>query len=310
MGDEVEDERTLPHLYVTDSGHCFNVEEDLLPNFQRNYYKNPYTGVTFEPEELQDMLTYPYMSAENRTTLRQVLKSDLSPDELRVIRQYPDVFILIYRTGYDCFIDYTDMYEYPPGNVFFYALEALGRLNETLDGLPTEDRQVFISMKVGRTTLADILAGISNTCIHAGGIDLLKLFMHHYHLTPENARPNIEGLGIVQLATGPPHVIENTYLLCFNTRNSIFKGDLTMIYIYDQPGSGRSDFIHHFGRLYPQTWELNYSVEAPIHDSITNPWIKSTVVAAKDLFNMNIGPIARIISRLPQLNYTRPPKSS
>ena len=307
QGDDTADMIANPHLFVTDEGFCFNVEEDLLPMFQQGNFQNPYNGLLFSPAELEEMLKYPHIKNQNRELMRDKFKSGLTDAVLKAIRDYPEVFKEIYRAGYSCFIDYTDKYEYPPALEFYYALEGIGKLVENIEALPQAARDIFNSMKTGSTTLATILVGINETCVHGGGLNLLKIFMRQFHLLPDDLKPDISDLGIIDLKNDIdiiPEAQKNAYLLIFNTNNSILNRNITLMYIYDEPTSGRNDLLTYFLNVYQNNTTL---VDQVAHQwRIQNLEVWKTVIwqSVQDKYDGSGDVLNYIAKTLRYLDYT------
>ncbi len=308
LGDQTDDLEANPHLYVTESGHCFNVEEELLPSFKQGDFKNPYTMQLFSPQELESMLKYPHMTEPNRAAMRYKIAGGLSDREIAVLSHNPEVFREIYKAGYACFIDHTDRYMYSEEQTFFYAIKAISKLLQSIETLPDGDRVIFGNMKTGRETLTTILAGINGECIHGGGLKLVKLFMRQYHMLPKESRPDVSDLGIIGMDHDTDvndEAQKNAYLLCFNTENSIFELNFTLLYIYDEPASGRDDYASYFMDVYPDNSTL-FGYERP--PPFTNAWQVSVWGSVKHKYAYGDGGQALnlIIRTLPLLNYTKP----
>lgn len=183
-------------LYVSGSGHCFNIQEDLLPHLMSGNTDNPYTRAPLfrTQAEMDEILNHPGLTTTERQHLRARLLSPLLEAETRVITVYPAVFASIYHAGIRCRGDYTEH--------FTVASEALGLLKEALDALPVADKEVFMQMKMKRYTVASVLAESGNACIHAVGSTLLMIYMHYWHLLPVALRPDLPP-GAIQMDQDP-----------------------------------------------------------------------------------------------------------
>lgn len=161
-------------LYISPSGNCFDINDDITPMLLGGTLDDPYSRTPLWKdfrEFKRTILEHPGLTAENRTALRVKFTGVMPVEIARVIfEDHIDVFNLIGKTGIACYSDYTDD--------FRIATEALGHLMEEIRKLPAPAQEIMFNLNNKRgSTVKYQLENSSASCIHGVGSALVRIYM-------------------------------------------------------------------------------------------------------------------------------------
>lgn len=129
---------------------------------------------------------------------------------------------------------------------FFYATEALAKLNDAIGSLPREAQNIFMNLSAEQYKLSTTLQTVDTACIHGKAREILRIFLYNYHMLPDDIKPDISNTGIIRfLNDGHPDTVrQNAYILCLNL--SAFGKGSTELFIFNEPEDGKGSFLWRF----------------------------------------------------------------
>lgn len=185
MGDETKDIPKIK-LYISPSGNCFNISEDLVPYIKGGNNADPYTGQPFWTDQkgMIKFLNHPGLTKSERSELMEFLYSPLRPDVIEILSQSPS-FRAIYDLGYTCYSDQTQDFK--------IALDAIKKFNNILE--QDSNGQIIYELRERRAnnpqSVREMIENAGSVCIHGVGINLMRLYLDLWHIIPEDKRPEL-----------------------------------------------------------------------------------------------------------------------
>ena len=170
-------------LYVAESGHCFDIYEDLFKWLQLGNNVNPLTNTPFSREELYNIIHHKGLTDGQQHTLKSAYYGINSTGESKlyyIIRHYKDIFMSIYDTGYYIVSNKENIRDC--GREF-------AELKRKIDILPQADKTIILSLRNKAHDLQymfDVMAPMQLT-----GELLICLFINVYNKIDISYRPKL-----------------------------------------------------------------------------------------------------------------------
>jgi antitoxin component YwqK of YwqJK toxin-antitoxin module len=240
MGDKTID---IPEskLYISPSGNCFNVSEDLFGHIMAGNNTDPYTQIPLwtNRAEMLVLLAHPGWTPEERERLRTVLLSPLRPEVVDVLSRSP-LFTEVYNVGAILFSDYT--------TDFKISTIAIAQYLERLDKAGPDGTMILNlrERRVGNPeTIKEILYGAAASCIHDVGLRLIRFYLDLWFMMPAKSTPLRKlpkpiGLGFLwsldQIATVAISLIADAGV----------KETYILLYIFDLDNMGQQSYLWYF----------------------------------------------------------------
>lgn len=251
------------------SGYCFSISEliDWL-NSKAFNNKNPHESKEdlFKKEDLTlDVLK---KSPELTRLLKEYFDEHQKKiiSEIDILHKHIDVLYKICDTGRICYFDNSTSTEQVDSSTFAYSIRALTELSEMINALPLEDRNIFNNLKVGLSSLSDIIksANEGTACIHGIGKNLIEIFIVKFISLYDKYKidydPNKSGLYFIKDRSNVNMYNRETRLI-INTNNYYYEQQFKNIFkrIKDK----QSSMIWTLKKIREQGLSSIYSADPP-----------------------------------------------
>lgn len=279
-------------LYISPSGNCFDVSEDLFGHLMAGQVNDPYSGVPLwtNRDELTELLSHPGWSPEEREQLTIQLTQPVSARAIKAIAAHPEVLNKFWSLGPTLYTDYTDD--------FTLSLDAIGHALEWFESEISRHPEVRAILEIrelqagNSMNIMEILRDAPNTCIHGIGFRIMHLYLDIWHALPKEARPPLP------IAISTLHLGRNIWLGPEADYVKIFvipdTEDETMYniwyYIYDWKDNGHDSVMTDIGYVTGKNFDIfphmpRSEYMRPIFDKVTK-FYKTEKKTAKHLYQI------------------------
>ena len=171
------------NLYVSPSGYCYNINDDLVPHLLKSPKPelDPFTNVELwkdSDEFRKTIYNHPGLNkAEKRALFKKFLKpKTLTSKELLFCIQYAPIFKKICELGLTMWSDYS--------KGFKASLRELTATKSMIDEMPEADKKFLLKMKpkqLRSKSLKTLFNSYATGCIHGMGASTLEYYFYYVH---------------------------------------------------------------------------------------------------------------------------------